>query len=44
MVPVTAPSTITTTQTGPALEDLTPTQNSHLCQEILDEVCDSIVS
>ena len=44
MVPVTAPADMPTIQKGPALEDLTHSQNIKLCEDILDEVCDTIVS
>ena len=44
MVPVKAPSNTTNTQTGLTLEKLTPTQKSQMCQEILEEIFDTIVS
>ena len=43
MVPVTALSNTSNTQTGLTLEELTPTQNSQICQEILEEIFNTIV-
>ena len=44
MVPVTAPSNTSNTQTGLTLAKLTPTQNSQMCQEILEEIFDTTMS
>ena len=51
MVPVTpadkvllsGPADMPTSQQGPALEDLTHTQNVKLCKEIMDEVINTVV-
>ena len=51
MVPVTpakkvsvfGPADMPSTQQGPALEDLTHSQNVKLCQDIMDEVINTIV-
>ena len=39
-----APTTTSTTQTGITLAELTPTQNGQMCQEILLELLDTIVT